>query len=214
MYRRAEEPAGIATSPVDQEVSYVSMKRTMGAPSGPRDQAGLLPDQSSRVRAGFRLRHVSFRYTYSVADAPHGDPDAGLDGEAGPHDGGELVRGRAVDVELRDGELADAGAGESLEPGPLAAGVRVAAAEVALRADAVDGHPRGEPPPHVRHHAGRHLGRRPALQVEVVDVQPGARVRRPRRLERDPHEVLPEHPREDAVAQPAVLGEDLVDDVL
>lgn len=65
-----------------------------------------------------------------VADTPDGDTNAGLDVEAALDDGGEVIGGGLLDVELGGRDLLDAGGGEGLEG--LDVGAGLAGGEMAL----------------------------------------------------------------------------------
>ena len=84
---------------------------------------------------------------------------------------------------------------------------------MSLRADSIDRNTLGEPLVDLFDHAPGDLGVVCNVEVIVVDVKLGIRVSGACSAERDANEVLAENAAEDAVAEGAVLGEDLVDDV-
>lgn len=80
--------------------------------------------------------------------------------------------------------------------------------------NAVDGPPLREPLLDMVRHAARRLGVVRVVEVVVVDVEDGVRVRLSGGLEGDADEVLAEDLREDGLPEGAVLVEHFVDDVL
>ncbi len=148
----------------------------------------------------------------AVADAPHGDARAAGDVEAVPGGVGVRVGGGLGEVEF--GELDVHAERGEVGQGGLEAGRRAAGAEVALEADAVDGHAAGlEVLDHVVDALG--LGVGPVLDVVVVVAELGRGVGVPGGAEGLLDEAVAQHVLEHGAAVPAaaVVGERLVDHV-
>jgi len=149
---------------------------------------------------------------YRVADTPDGDSDTlGLI-QAALGDGSVVVGVVTLDIELGYGNLLDAASGESLDG--ASEGRSLTGVQVSLGADSVDGDARRDPLLDVSDHSVGQLGRGGAVQVVIVDVELRIRVGLAGCLEGDPNEVLAQDLRENGAAQRAVLGENLVADIL
>lgn len=125
---------------------------------------------------------------YRIANTPNSDTNTLRFSQAPLGNGNIVILVIALDVQLGDGDLLDARGAKGRDR--LSEGGALARLEMALGADAVDGHAGGEPLLDVRHHAVGQLGGRRAVQVVVVDVQLGVRVGGAGCLETDADEVL------------------------
>lgn len=146
-----------------------------------------------------------------VADTPDGDTDAVLGVQAST-DGSLVIVGRGtLDIELRHGALASDSAKSLERLGDIRDGP--GAAQVRLGANAVDGDAGGDPLLDLGDHT---LGLCVVggVEVVVVDVELGLGVGGAGGLEGGGDEAFTEDVVEDGGAEAAILGEDLVDDVL
>lgn len=157
-----------------------------------------------------------------VGGAPDRDADAALHRQAGADHGGVVVglallglgvggEARVADVDLGVGDVEVLG-GEGVEHrGQRLLAARLADGEVALEADAVDGGPAA--PDQIDNPERRLLLVARLLDVEVVVVQLGHRVRCRGGLEGDGDPIGAQHPVEHRVPEGPVVVERLVDHV-
>lgn len=150
--------------------------------------------------------------TYRIAHTPNSNTNTLGLAQAPLGNSSIITRIVTLDIELRDGDLLDIGSSKRLNGSGKV--VAASGADVALGADAVDGHAGGHPLVDMLDHAPGQLGGVGAVEVVVVDVQLGVRVSRAGRLEGNRDHVFAEDVVEGTAAEGAVFVEDFVGDVL